>query len=382
MRLGRLPVHPLPRLWWGAVLWYSTWSLLLFSLLWYQTDTPSYTNAIHLLAGESAAPDRLFRLSKPLALLFPTLLYQTLGLAPAWGLLLQQYLAYWLGAWALFQWLCHIFEDRQAALYGLLVYLGLQPLAVYGLAMLTDGLGWCLLLWGLYLGQVVLWQARWQFSTLLGLGLYWGLACFVKESILVAGLWGAGLILLRPNWSLLQKMGAYVLLGTVFGLVLILGNVWTTWMWEVSLWSWIQFGRTAPPAFSWWGLLAQAYHTLDGFWWLVVLGSTQLWRYRDQQLLWASAGTAALGGLLFPWVWPYGYDRILLMLVPLALPLMVVGARLLQPWTLPLLLLGGAAHLLMTYLIYAHQIGGLLVPYGIGYGLLLLWTLWKHRQKT
>ncbi len=204
----RLP-SPIPfsKIEWGLLLGYSLLHLLLFSFLWEQTDTASYVNAIYLLAGDAAAPDRLFRLSKPLSLLLPALLYQITGLAPSWGLLVQQYLAYWVGAWALYQWLFLLFSERQLARLGLLAYLGMQPLAVYGLAMLTEGVGWAGLLLGLYAAQHVLWQSPWRWWRGLLLGLFWGLTCFVKESVVAAGLWAAGLVWWQVGWAFRQKLG-------------------------------------------------------------------------------------------------------------------------------------------------------------------------------
>lgn len=372
-----------PRWWWMAVFFYSSFSLCLFQFLWEQTDTASYTNAIRLLAGESGAPDRLFRLTKPLALLFPAACYRWLGLAPMWGLWLQQYLAYWLGAGLLYCWLRRLFPQRfYLAQYGVLAYLGMQPLAVYGLAMLTDGLGWCAFLWGLYAAQRVLWEHQWRLGPLLGLGLYWGLACLVKESVLVAGLWGAWLVLLRVDWAGHQKLGAYALLGSGFAGGLILSMAWTKWSWGISLLDWIRFGQQTPPPFSWSGFGAQAYHTLDAFWWLVGLGMLSLiWHRPTPRLLWVSVGSTLSGWMIFPWVWPYCYDRILFMLVPPLLPLLAWGSRLLGRWALRLLVLGGIGHLLITYTIYRYQVGGLIIPFGLFYATLVGYWAWRNEAR-
>lgn len=379
-----LQPSPLPLQVWSAVLGYSLLSFVLFAFLWEQTDTASYVNAVYLLSGDTTVPDdRLFRLSKPLALILPTLLYQWTGLLPHWGLLLQQYLAYWIGAWALYQWLFALFSDRQLASYGLLAYLGMQPLAVYGLAMLTDGAGWAALLFGLYAAQAVLWSRTWSWKPILCLGMYWGGACFIKESVVVAGLWAAGLVWWQVDWAWRQKWSAYGLLSIGFISVLIVGNCCTAWLWERSLWSWVQFGRTAPPPFSWQGFLAQAYHTLDSFWWLVVLGIGQSWQHhRQARWYWVSLTTAGLGWLLFPWIWFYSYDRILFMLVPLLLPLLALGARALGRGAIPLLLLGGLTHLLSTFLIYRYQISGLLIPFGLSYGLLCFGLYWRFNKSS
>ena len=168
------------------------------------------------------------------------------------------------------------------------------------------------------------------------------------------------------------------MLGTGFVGVLLLASGLTAWFWDSSLWAWIQFGRSAPPPFTWKGFLAQAYHTLDGFWWLLPLGGWVLWLNPKHSLLWVSLATAGLGWLLLPLVWPYTYDRILFMLVPLLLPLLAQGAQLLGRWAIPLLLLGGVGHLLITYFIYRHQIQGLIVPFGLVYGCLLGFATWQQ----
>jgi len=47
-------------------------AIFCFSFLYEQPDSPSYLNAIQRLAGVDAPQDRLQRLVKPTALIFPT----------------------------------------------------------------------------------------------------------------------------------------------------------------------------------------------------------------------------------------------------------------------------------------------------------------------
>lgn len=359
----------------------------LLSLYWfwamaYQTDSPSYVNAVLLWAGEPAAPDRLFRLSKPLSLLFPLLTYRLFGLSVLGGLFLQQYLAYCWSSYLVYQLLKKIVPPHAA--YGTIAYLLCQPMAVYGLAFLTDGLGWCLLLQGLWWGQQLLEKDTPSLGRCVLFGGYLGAACFVKESVVVAGIFTAWWALLQQKKHPLTLLATY---GSIaFGgiLVLVLGNLLTYFYWDSSLVQWIQFGQDTPPPFSLKGFLAQAYHTLDAFWWLFLGGCWLAWRQRAAlpSVFWAYAATLCSGWLLLPLTWPYLYDRILFMLVPPMLPFLALGIGALGRWAWPILLLAGGSQLWVTHQIYFHQQQGLIIGHGLLFFALFLVATFVERKQA
>lgn len=369
--------------WWLVlgVLLVSALSLYWFGAMAYQTDSPSYVNGVLLWAGEPAAPDRLFRLSKPLSLLFPLLAYQWLGLSVLSGLFLQQYLAYCFSSYCIYQLLQQLFPSSSAsyspiAAFGCLAFLFCQPMAVYGLAFLTDGLGWSLLLLGLWWSQQ-LFAAAVSWKQCFIFGVYLGMACFVKESVVVAGIFTAWWVLFNPVYTFSKKLLLYsqIALGGI--LALVLGNALTYYYWGSSLIQWIQFGQDTPPPFSWKGFIAQAYHTLDAYWWLFLGGCWMAWKQRASLplVLWAYGASVLTGWLLLPLTWPYLYDRILFMLVPLMLPFLALGVSSLGKWAWPLLLLCGVSQLWVTHGIYFHQQKGWIVGHGLLF-LTILSPLW------
>ncbi|MGH1337186.1 MAG: hypothetical protein ACRBFS_13765 [Aureispira sp.] len=365
-----------------GVFFISLLSLYWFWAMAYQTDSPSYVNAVLLWAGEPVAPDRLFRLSKPLSLLFPLFAYRLLGVSVLHGLFVQQYLAYWLSSYFLYKLLKEITPSQ--ATYGTLAYLFCQPMAVYGLAYLTDGLGWCLLLFGLYWSQQFFNKTTTNYWRCFAFGLYLGAACFVKESVVVAGLFTAWWVLFNKAFSFPSKFLIYANIALGGLLALGAGNALTYFYWDSSLIQWIQFGQDTPPPFSWKGFLAQAYHTLDAYWWLFLGGCWLAWQQRKQLSLvfWAYAATFLSGWFLLPLTWPYLYDRILFMLVPPMLPFLALGIGSLGRAAWPLLLLCGSSQLWVTHAIYFHQQQGLILIHGLLFLCLFLVTALIERKRV
>lgn len=336
-------------------------SLLLFSFLWWQTDTISFVEAVRLWWGEPDATDRLFRLTKPLALLFPFLLYP-LGIAPEYALLLQQWAAHFIGIFFLFLIYRRLDLSERQAMGAVAIYCGCQPVAVYGLAMLVDSLGWMCVFIGVYLTLRLDTKAdkRPVDDTLLGL--YFGAAFFVKESILVAGLF-AFLHILMQNEMPLAKLRRYIAIATGFLFSLSLGLGFTQAYFGYNTLYWMYLNHVdSPPAFSLLGFLLQTYRTLDVYWFLVLIGLLYAY-YNKHKITPAEKSiwlTGALGLLLYPLAWKYSMDRILFLFAPFWI---AVAARsepyFRQAWW-GLIVVGGLLNLMSTFFIYGYQIEGLL----------------------
>jgi hypothetical protein len=346
--------------------------MALFSFMWHQTDSQSFINAVELLLGESTQADRLFRRSKPLSLLFPTFLYLLFELPIQYGFLLQQFSAYWLSAIFLYKIVAFISSKESLAYLAMLAYILCQPMAVYGLAILTDGLGWSWMLFGIWLSLKIISSSKLSTPHLALLGIFMGLGFFIKESIIVTGIFTFFLLLLSPQHKLKAKTMAYSIIGSTFLITFFIGNYLTDLYWGISIFDWIQFGQSDPPPFYWMGFINQSYHSIDLYWFLFIIGFVKSltsckWTVPHYALLL----TLISGWCLLPFFWPYLYDRILFMLVPFMVFWIALGAAHFKAFALPLVLFAGFTNLLVAFFIYKYQISGLIVGSAVVFCLLL-----------
>jgi hypothetical protein len=342
----------------------------LFYFMLVQQDTSSFVAALRLASGESGVEDRLFRLTKPLALLLPIIFYQ-LGVSAIQALWIQQILSWCLLAFFSFRIFHILFDNPRQAWVGTLALLFCQPIAVYGLAALVDMAGWA------FMFGIVYFVLRYQHKLdriqwLIALGLLLGLGIFVKESVLLAGLY-TFFFLLYQSSTLLTKLKQYLVIGFSFFLVFVIGSGITWLIWETTIYHWVLFNQDTPPPSSLYHILLQTYRTLDVFWFLVLVGVLHYGRDRSQYgPLLSFVSTATVGMLVFPFLWHYHYDRILFMNTIFLLPLVVVGSQLLGRFQLVLVLLGGMMNLLVAFGIYKFQMGGLIITAA---GMFLMFSL-------
>jgi hypothetical protein len=339
----------------------------------YQTDSSSFIHAVELLLGESAPPDRLFRRSKPLSLLLPAFLYLVVELPIQYGFLVQQFLTYWLSAIFLYKIILFISSKESFAYLAMLAYLLCQPMAVYGLAILTDGLGWSWMLIGVWMSLKIISSSKLSVYHLAILGFFMGLGFFIKESIIITGIFTFFLLLIHPQHNLKAKLVAYGSIGSSFLISFFIGNYLIDLFWGISIFDWIKFGQSDPPPFSWSSLITQSYHTIDLFWFLFIIGfiksiSSNRWTHIHAALFLTLISS---WGIL-PFFWPYLYDRILFMIAPFALFWVATGARHFKALALPLVILAGLTNLLVAFFIYKHQISGLITMSAFIFCLLLL----------
>lgn len=350
----------------------------------YQTDSSSFINAVELLLGESTSPDRLFRRSKPLSLLIPAFFYLSIDLPIQYGFLVQQFLAYWLSAIFLYKIVLFISSKESIAYIAMLAYILCQPMAVYGLAILTDGLGWCWMLVGSWLSLKFLTTSKLSYFHLAVLGFFMGLGFFIKESIVITGIFTFFLLLLSPQHTFKAKLIAYSVIGSFFLATFFIGNYLIHLSWGISIFDWIKFGQSTPPPFSWKSFITQSYHTIDLYWFLFVIGlvksiSSYKWTYLDQALFL----TLISGWCLLPLFWPYLYDRILFMMVPFMVLWIAIGAMQFQSFALILVLFAGLTNLLVAFFIYKYQTSGLITACALTFCLLLFVTHFlKDRKQT
>lgn len=361
----------------------SVFSICLFYFMFFQTDSPSFINAVELLLGESSQPDRLFRLSKPLSLFFPTCLYYFFEIPIQYGFFIQQLLAYWLSAFVLYKIVFFVTSKDYLAYLAMLAYTLCQPMAVYGLAILTDGLGWFWMLWGVLWSLKCFCSPKLSWRHIAFLGGFMGIGFFIKESIIITGMFTFFLILLHPHHTPKIKITIYAVLGSFFLGTFLIGNYLIDSIWGISIWDWIKFGHSDPPAFYWKSFIAQSYHTIDLYWFLFLVGLFKNIAFRQWTQIYAALFlTFVTGWFLLPFFWPYLYDRILFMLVPFLIVWVAFGAHHFKRLALPLVLLAGATNLIVAFLIYQYQISGLITISACLYILLLVLIHFRQISKS
>lgn len=331
---------------------------VLFHFMFVQQDTTSFVAAIKLAVGEAGANDRLFRLTKPVGLIVPILFYQ-LGISAIYALWIQQLLCILLFSYFIFQ-ISKIISSTKQAWVAVFVTLLCQPVAVYGLAALVDMAGWAFMV-----GVVCLllkYQEKWTSSLyLIGLGVVLGIGIFIKESVLLAGvfIFFSLMYAATPLWL---KLKQYLLIGASFLVTLAIGSVLTWHYWQETIYHWVLFNQDTPPASNLYYIVLQTYRTLDVFWFLVAIGVYKYWMNSKKYAhLTAFLSTALVGSLVFPFLWHYHYDRILFMNTIFLFPFIVLGSQLFGRFQWWIILLGGISNWLVAFGIYKYQIGGLIV---------------------
>ncbi len=360
-----------------SVLGLASLSIYLFAFMHQQTDTDSYLNAVDIFLGKDADPDKSHRIVKIINYLIPASLYQV-GIPIRYGFFTQQWLSYAFSAYFAFQLFLSLGFSSRGAFYGMFAYLSTQCVAIFNFALMTDGMGWMMELWGLWLSTLLLnklsLKAKVPLSNTLSLGLVFGLGLLIKESVLMAGLYLFIGILMSPN-SIWEKLLLYVQIGAVF-LMLVLGiSIYTEWQYGKSMLSWWKFAHTDPRTYTqpFKIYLIQLARTFDLHWfWIIIGGGIYLSQFKRIGTTLKSMFLAAVIGLIiFPLAWPYLTDRIIFMIPILLLPMLIRAVEQ-QPLAPALLVLGGLLNLWMTYRIYYAQEAGWLLGIASVFTLLLV----------
>lgn len=340
-------------------------SVLLFGFMHNQTDTASYVNATQLFWGFDGEIDRLHRLVKPFALMVSGFLYTLFDLPIVYGLFFQQFCCYFGIGIVLYNIFLLLFEEEYKAFWGTLLLFGCQPMAIYGIAYLTDGLGWFFGLLGILLGVRILLIEEKPYWYFLKVGFLVGIGFFAKESAAIAGLFLGIHVLLNNQIEWLNKLKIYVYLASSFLLVVVVVSCFTQVYFAKSMFTWLAFANTDPTYYSWKGCILQTFRTIDFYWFLVALGMVQIWRTRKTNFPSTLLRNYLLTGLflllLLPFVWPYTVDRILFMMSPFILAIAVYSFDLFKGQVAWVVLLGAALNLGVTFGIYKYELAGWLL---------------------
>ncbi len=365
----------------------SLYSAYLFDFLHQQTDTDSYLNAMNILLGEPAGPDKLHRLVKPLAIIFPVIMNKLFGLSTETGLYLQQWMAYLTASMLFYLILERIFRNGRVALMGLIMLLGCQPFAVYGLSLMTDGAAWALQLAAIYYYLLIKSNENQNFiPKYLILGSILGLGFFIKETIFLAGLFIFFDILLRKS-NLASKVLNYIQIGFTFLAIVLIGSLLTQYLYNTSILNWWQFAHSdsTVSGIDITAYIQQIFRTMDLFW-IAALGGIiisigDLVRVTIKKELLALLLTGIIGFLIFPFLWDYRSDRILFMIALNLIPSAAFFLTGLGFWGFVPAVAGAIMNLYMTYRIYRFEEPGWIVFMSICFICLLFLTLAMNRFK-
>lgn len=356
-----------------VILFYILLSIVLFFPLQIQTDTISFTNAIDiLLQQEGVEEDRLMRLSKPLSLFFPACLVM-LGISAIWAMIIQQYIALFLSLVFIYILYVQYYAFEKSLVYKvLLLYLSSSVIMVYAYAALNDMLAWAFT-WFLicYFHNI---EKREGEATIVPFSKYilWGilsaLGVFLKESVLVAGVYVFLAVLLYKNKSFLEKIKIYLCIGIPFFIMLIAGLFLTKILWGNNILDWLAFNHDDEEnlyAGQWLKVyLVHFIRMFDVAWSLLLLGIFLGKGVRHLKLLHLIG--AIILFMIYPLVWAYMLERIMFMFAPFYLYLLALGLQYCQHKN-PLL-----ANMVLLIILVANM----LATYGAYIG---LWSgiLWK-----
>lgn len=336
----------------------------LFDFMFVQTDSKGYLNAIDILSGREASEDRLHRLSKPLSLVFPSLLTIFFSIKTETALYCQQILTYLISVFLFVKINKLIFcEDRWIEIKSVILLIGCQCFVIYALSLMIDGIAWSIELFAIwyYLSQIDKYSGIYKHK-FYWLGLILGLGFFVKETIFISGLFVFIHILASKN-SNYFKVLSLLKTGLVFMLVVFLGTIISIMLFQKSMLNWWEFALEDKKLFALnlKDYFVQLYRSLDTFWFLVLLGVFYFFKkakINKNPILLSLLITAVLSIIIFPFLWFYRTDRILFMMSMLLLPFanMVSFKKSIQ---LPVVISVGAfINLFMTYRIYKFAESG------------------------
>jgi len=330
-----------------------------FFALQVQTDSPTFANAIALLAGDEALPDRLMRLSKPLSLLLPLFLYK-IGFSAYAALLIQSHLALGLALFFLYKIAFQLSRSVLLAQLVCILYAGCGAVGVYGLAVLVDMWAWAVMLglmcWSLWIYT----DKNVSYPRLFSLGIGLGLAFFVKENAVISGIFLFLMIISNPNYSLRAKFFQLCAVGLAFCAALSLGLLLTSHFFGYNLYDWIVFNQINAVVYEspLKAFFTQTFRSLDVGWWLVIAGLIQTIRAKNGLNFaeWAFIITGFVGLCLFPLIWGYYMDRILFMFAPCWLYLAARGLLFFTKRAYFLAIFASASNIIANFVVYNYPV--------------------------
>lgn len=303
-------------------------NILLISILYgahlRQPDTTCYIDAARRIVGLPADGDCGYRLLKPLPVLFAGVWERVTGVNPMYGLFAQNILFYMLGSFLFFEIVRLVFNDESQALIAAFMFGTAPPFLVFGLAYLTDMMGWFWAFFGMYLALRFTRRAFF-------IGMVLGIGLLYKESALGGLIFFSAYTLFDHKAFIIEKLKRLGMAALGFVIPIGISTVAVYAFMGYTFFDWFAFAWSKPfgDEYSIFYFVKNAAATLYVYWVLFAVGAYALFRRHREGVL--SPDTlrfiSASGATVVLWfVWSYPAARIFYLSAPFLMAVASYGA--------------------------------------------------------
>lgn len=283
-------------------------------------DTDCYVNAARLLLDMPGGFDCGYRIIKPLPLIFVGFFEKITGINGSHALFLQNLIFYLFSTLLIYEITNLILKTEKLAFWSGLIFITSPPIFAYGLAFLTDMMGWFFTILGFFL--TIKFFDDFKKSPILttGFGFLMGLGLLYKESALGGSLFFSIYTLLQniPLKNKIRMIGS-----AIFGLLLpvVASSLIIYRLAHYSFFDWYIFNQKKPfgDYYNLAYLIRNIASTFYVYWLLFLIGAFRLIKelrlraISPQLLHFFLAG----GVTLVLWIpWPYPMNRIFFLSAP------------------------------------------------------------------
>ena len=356
-------------LWFGVLISISSFFLFDF-LRWEEYDMRSFIEGTKLLFGDETALNLQSRITKPLPLILPGLLHLLLDIDIKQTILFQNCILLLISLIIILKIETYYKSNN---LMPLIVLSG--PFAIFALFIQSDIWGWFFQFLTLY---IIIDQHRkkvlFQTKSLIFIQSIFIVALLAKESIIINIIYYIILLLLNLKTLINNKLKALTISFTSITITIlfqyIIQSKFNTNAIDRSLVAndnFTQFNFSID-------YLKQLYRTIDGFW-LVMITSIIicLKQYIKYKLVLASLISAFVFLIVAPFFKFYIQDRILFMLIPILIPVFMLGTKNIPKAVFWII---GILNIATAYLIYKHDFNILYVNFIIS--LIICIYIFRH----
>lgn len=291
----------------------------LFGSEFRQPDTTCYIEGARLITGLGGGVDCSYRLLKPLPLIFSGWLEKLTGIDARYGFFLQNLIFYLLASWLIFEIIRIVFKNERQALLAAIIFATTPPFLIFGLAYLTDLMGWFWGILGIYL------TLKFNQKPLF-IGLAAGIGFLYKESALMGLIFFGGYTLFDNSILFKKKFELWFLAALGFLLPVLASSLIIYKYFNYTFWSWFQFAWQKPYGneYDIVHFVQQLAKTFYLYWPLFAVGLIRI--IRERQLV-ITKFTLASGLSLMLWfVWAYPAARIFYLSAPFLVAVASYGA--------------------------------------------------------
>ena len=356
-------------LWIGILISISSFFLFDF-LRWEEYDMRSFIDGSKLLFGDETALNLQSRITKPLPLILPGLLHLLLNFDIKQTILFQNCILLLISLITILKIETYYKSNN---LMPLIVLSG--PFAIFALFIQSDIWGWFFQFFTLY---IIIDQHRkevlFQTKSLIFIQSIFIVAFLAKESILINIVYYIILLLLNVKTLINNKLKAFTVSFTSITITVLFQYIIQS-KFNTNA---IDRSFVANDNFTQFNFsidyLKQLYRTIDGFW-LIMIPSVIicLKKHIKYKLVLASLYTALVFLFIAPFFKFYIQDRILFMLIPILIPVYMLGTKNIPKavcWAI------GILNIATAYLIYKHDFNILYINFIIS--LIICIYIFRH----